>query len=242
MGLITIPNLSGIRQGIVSSPTVDNTCRLSGYVPKSCPEIISLVKSKSANDFLNVYMINSEGIPSSNIYKNLESFHSDLTANNMDQLQVLDGNTDYKKSAEYVTYVENSVLPVLRVANQCILEKNGDWKSMAYKKQREDTDESKLRLDLIKGKDINVSYYEGQFPFSPTRPLQETSLFILFGLSIFLLLISVLIFLRMQGIELRFIFPSYQGLNYIDLLRSLLPLLASAVVSGSLIAYFAYKK
>jgi hypothetical protein len=64
---------------------------------------------------------------------------------------------------------------------------------------------SKDRYEQLKSPETRVSYYEGTFPIY--RPIHQSTLFVLFGVSIFLMLLSILFFLRTQGVEIQIIMP-----------------------------------
>jgi len=61
-------------------------------------------------------------------------------------------------------------------------------------------DESESRLGSIRNPEQNVSYYEGWFPI--VRPMTEAALFGLFAAAIFMLLLAVLVFIRMAGVQI----------------------------------------
>jgi hypothetical protein len=64
---------------------------------------------------------------------------------------------------------------------------------------------SKDRYEQLKSPETRVSYYEGTFPIY--RPIHQSTLFVLFGVGIFLMLLSILFFLRTQGVEIQLIMP-----------------------------------
>ena len=73
----------------------------------------------------------------------------------------------------------------------------------SYTEQKKKTETATLRLESIQSPEEKVSSYEGWFPLN--RPLTDTSLFVLFSLSILFLLLSVSVFLRMGGVEFNFL-------------------------------------
>jgi len=64
---------------------------------------------------------------------------------------------------------------------------------------------SKDRYEQLDSPETHVSYYEGTFPIY--RPIKQITLFVLFGMGIFFMLLSLLLFLRTQGIQLQLIVP-----------------------------------
>lgn len=104
--------------------------------------------------------------------------------------------------------------------------------------QKQAMEESKLRLDGIRNSDTQVSYYEGWFPLF--RPMSETSLFTVFSISIALLLVSIVAFLRMQGIELQILTP-VSNFDFMATLRGYSSYIWAAIAVGLGIAFTATK-
>jgi hypothetical protein len=75
----------------------------------------------------------------------------------------------------------------------------------AYNSAKATEEESKSRLDSILTPEQHTSYYEGWFPI--IRPMTEFSLFTLFGSALFLLLVSITIFLSMGGVAVQIQIP-----------------------------------
>jgi len=111
------------------------------------------------------------------------------------------------------------------------------FNSEDYEAQVKATDESKSRLDAITTPEQDVSYYDGWFPLF--RPIKESSLFGLFAVSIFMLLLSVLIFLRMKGIEINIIMP--QGSIDLSWMTTYIPYGGIGIALGFAVAYILYK-
>jgi hypothetical protein len=100
----------------------------------------------------------------------------------------------------YIKSLQNTDIPILKYMVNCIEESvNIPDNRSEYIKAKEALDVSKKRLEMILNPENHVSYYEGWFPMS--RPMHEYSLFILFGIALFLLLLSVVLFIRTQGIQ-----------------------------------------
>ena len=66
-------------------------------------------------------------------------------------------------------------------------------------------DEAKARYEGITSDVEHVSYYQGWFPMF--RPMKEISLFVLFGVSMFIMLLSILLILHVSGIRVNISFP-----------------------------------
>jgi hypothetical protein len=110
-----------------------------------------------------------------------------------------------------------------------------------YNDAKDVAEESKLRLDGIRNSDTQVSYYEGWFPLF--RPMSETALFGLFSVSIAILLASIVMYLRMQGIELQILMPasSIGFMAIFDTLRQYSSYIWFAIAAGLAIGFAAYK-
>jgi hypothetical protein len=107
-----------------------------------------------------------------------------------------------KNLSAFLNKLDTQVLKLGYISN-CVTEKPDlTEKLFAVNK---DLEVSKERYDDTNSPETNVSNYEGTFPIY--KPLKTTSLLGLFAGGIFLMLLTVLIFMRMQGIELNFILP-----------------------------------
>ncbi len=178
-------------------------------VPTTCDGVVGAAKQLTLSNFLQNYKIfDSTNDPSqkqNDIKSNLSLFRDGLVGSNIDQLQKIQSPA-LPTIQTYLQRVKTNQIPVLRQVNQCLQETTvPDTQELI--EQRNTTSESKARLDAIKNMDSNVSYYEGWFPMF--RPMTESSLFGLFATSIFLLLLSTAIFLKMAGVSLDIKFPSF---------------------------------
>lgn len=104
----------------------------------------------------------------------------------------------------HLKYLEESYLPIVRLGDTCLKESLQVDQS-ALKAAQDKLEESQSRLASITNPEENVSYYEGWFPI--VRPMTEPALLGLFGAAIFMLLMSILVFLRLQGVEINIIIP-----------------------------------
>ena len=102
----------------------------------------------------------------------------------------------------YITNLNSQVQKFAYVAN-CIAEQNDATDSL-YSNTKQ-LEVSKDRYEQLKSPETRVSYYEGTFPIY--RPIGQSTLFILFGVGLFLMLLSILFFLRTQGVEIQLIMP-----------------------------------
>jgi hypothetical protein len=132
--------------------------------------------------------------------------------------------------------LENTIIPIQQYVANCV-DDYYEFNPSDYEKQVKATDESKSRLDAITTPEQHVSYYDGWFPLF--RPMKESALFGLFAVSIFMLLLSVLIFLRMRGIEINIIMP--QGSIDLSWMTKYIPYSGIGIGIGFAVAYILYK-
>lgn len=207
-------SISGINK-VVNQTNVALTANIDTHLiftvdPIDTPSCSSILQNAytdpNANTFLNRYKLSSQ--TTSNLITNLQNFKSDLDSENVDKNQVVsfDPNTETNDDIDYyLNLVNNSLLPNLRLVNNCLKE-NNSYNLEAIEKQKELTDESRLRLETVKDPETKVSYYEGWFPLF--RPMSEPALFGIFTTAVFLLILSIGVFLRMSGIQFSITLPS----------------------------------
>ena len=174
-----------------------NTDSTSG-VPMTCGVIVDTAKRDGMIDtFLARYKIKD-------LTTNIQGFRDGLLGSGADQLQLTSNSPQKATVNNYMNTVQTSQLPILRLVDSCLFEAtNPDYNSL--QKTQDKVDVSKTRLDAILESNNKVSYYEGWFPLF--RPMSEVSLFSLFAVSIFALLFSISVFLRLNGVELELIIP-----------------------------------
>lgn len=194
-------------------------------VPKTCPAILQAARSASSKKtFLDIYKLGNplkdaqsakNTNPSEAIVDfietiqefevNLTSFLERLSSSAIDQLQNVTLSPEYPTVDAYFKEIETTQLPVIRLVSSCLEEETqGDPTIVANAAQTYET--SKARYESITSGNTSVSYYEGWFPIF--RPLKEVSLYILFACSLLFLVLSILTFMLMQGIELKFSLPA----------------------------------
>jgi hypothetical protein len=206
--------------------TLFNTSSTSSgltIVPMTCPEIVSAARADGmVNNFLSRYKL-------TDLITNIQNFRDGLIGNNIKQTQ----NINYpvnKPVLDYFNRIKTSQLPVLRQVNNCLSDLSPDFQTL--EESQEKVDESKTRLDAILDSDKNVSYYEGWFPLF--RPMSEVSLFSLFAVSIFSLLFSIAVFLRLNGIELELKLPGVSEFST----ESFIPYVKIGSVLAAIISMF----
>ena len=211
--LAGVTNIQG--QDITPLPSINTNIfyTVSTTSPPTCQTIISGAKTSSSVDtFLQTYKIGDSGtgIDTSliDLKKNLDNFYSSLVSDDVDQRRNIDtssASTNNNSISTYLTNLETTQIPVLRLVDSCMKEATiPDYTSLD--KQKEETDESKLRLESVKDPETKVSYYEGWFPL--IRPMSEPALFGIFITAVFLLILSVGVFLRMSGIQFNISLPT----------------------------------
>jgi len=191
---------------IDTSPPFDLTN--TNVIPNKCSDITNLATTQtSINNFLSNYNIAFLG-PTSLTTK-LTNFKTELSR--ADQGQDLTGKIGFDTTVadrlnirDYFLDLQNKYLPMIRLVDTCMRE-NLEVDQSALIKAKDTLNESKTRYESIVNPERNVSYYEGWFPI--VRPMSEPALFGLFGAAIFMLLVSILIFLRLSGVQLEIQIP-----------------------------------
>ena len=207
----------------------------AGAVPIKCADILSRKKTTSLSDFLSAY-----GLPT--LKTNLTTFNTSAAmTTSLNQQKDITNSSGYDDINTFLTNVENTSLPVLRLVNSC-LEEDGQLDKAEYNSAKAAKEESKLRLDSILTPERHLSYYDGWFPI--IRPMHETSLFVLFGLALFMLIVSILVFLRMGGVHIQINIPQF-SVPYPALgassASSSTPYVFGGLAVGFLATYIAYK-
>ena len=195
----TLNSLSSVGGGTVVPPTVDISIQfpigVTDSVPNTGATMLSTARrSGTKGNFLSIYKLDE-------LKANLQDMKTKLSAPNVDQLQSIVSKPGYSDVNTYVAQIETSQLPVQRLVARCLKEEM----EVDVDSKRAKVEESKSRYEAIKSPEQRVSYYEGWFPLF--RPMSESALFGIFGAALFLLLGSILLFLRMQGVQLKIEFP-----------------------------------
>ena len=209
-----------------------------GSVPTSCPAILKAARtSGSLQNFLEIYNLGDqqEILKSAQIalartngggnfgggnfgeamgdiiialrefIPNLSGFLLGLSSPTIDTKQLISSSPEYSSINTYLTTIETSQLPVIRNVSNCLAESaKADPKLLKAAKDNYET--SKARYESVTDGNEHVSYYEGWFPI--TRPLKITTMYVLFALGLIFIILTILIFLSMKGIELKFILPA----------------------------------
>lgn len=157
----------------------------------------------TGNAFLTKYNINSTTTTPS-VLKTLQDFSKDISENVDSNAKINNTEGDLTIRSK-LNQINTTYIPILRTISAILREKNlPDPKVLQEAKEKRN--ESKRRLEVLENPEQHVSYYEGWFPI--IRPLQESSLFILFGISLFTLFFSTALLLRMNGVQVDIQFPT----------------------------------
>ena len=188
-------------------------------LPATCSVVSSTINSNSNIEVsLNNFYIGSRDITGTpNIINNLKTLKDYLAVATPSQYYITEfpindvsgGLTREinQKAQDVLTYldtIQNSVIPSITFAASCLSE-SLQVDNKGLKEAQAQLDESKERYESIKNPETNVSYYEGWFPI--VRPMSEGALFGLFGAAIFMLLLSIFIFLRLAGVVINIQIP-----------------------------------
>ena len=237
---------------IPAVPTLYTTLISTADPMTTCAGIINNADKISKDAFLENYMASQtqtiQTTQAHNIMHNLQTFYSQLTDSTVDQRQTVDENA-YTPVDSYLTNLSSSI-PLIQLATNCLTESAGTplvTLTTDYNNQKELLDESKERLEFIKAPEEHVSYYAGWFPLF--RPMKPTVLFWLFGISLALLIVSILLFLRVGGVEIHITLPAMNmGLSGLSGMSGIstsymnyLMVGSGGLVVGGIIAYFGYK-
>jgi hypothetical protein len=199
-GLVTTSNTP-----LTSAPSLNTDVPFvlngAGAVPNTCTAIKSTASSSATSDaFLTTYALAG----ATSIKEKLVSLKSALSV--ADQGQQISGKTGFDTAVasgmnvkEFVNSITTTYIPIIKLADTC-LQESLQVDTSALTAAQSALDESKSRLDSITNPERNVSYYEGWFPM--IRPMTEPALFGLFAAAIFMLLLSILVFLRLSGVQI----------------------------------------
>jgi hypothetical protein len=210
--IATLSGLAGIAAG---APATTATLTISepfvvsgaGAVPTTCAAIVSKANTDTdVSSFLSSYRLldkPSGGVDVS-IKDKLMTFQAQLAPATVDQLQDITAKGGYSNVNTFITGLQTTYLPVIRLADSCLREATQVDRS-AYNEAKAKAEESNLRLKSILTPEQHLSYYDGWFPL--IRPMTEKALFGIFGAALFMLILSILVFLRMTGVQIQLQIP-----------------------------------
>jgi hypothetical protein len=215
--LVGVKTIQGNDLSEAEAPRINTNISFSVSTtnPPTCQSIVSAaLTAGSSNAFLSQWKLVDSGTGTStdlsqvgnDMKKNLNNLYTGLSSSGVDTRTSLSMENDSNRQINtYLTKLESEQIPVLRLVDSCLKESiQPDYNEL--NKQKEATDESKLRLESVKDPETKVSYYEGWFPLF--RPMSEAAIFGIFITAVFLLLLSIGIFLRMSGISFNISLPT----------------------------------
>jgi len=233
--MVNIITLELGQQG-VTNPTMDVDLKFPtdviNTVPNTCTKIFQKAQKSSKNQLLDLYALNDQ------LKFNMNKFYIGLKGSGVDQTADEKKLNGYNTLAAYLSEVENSQLPIQRLVVNCLSEYViPDPKLL--KNAEDNYETSKLRYETISPEHPRVSYYEGWFPI--TRPMKESSLFIIFAFGIFMIICSLLLFIQMQGVELKVLMP-YISIGSMPTQSYTKYIIGGVVVGGIIVAIGVWRK
>jgi hypothetical protein len=224
MGVQTLTlelNRSNNADRTTAQAAIDDSVRIPTVAPTTCLTILPSVQRDPS-------LVTNFNIPA--VLENLTNFKAALTAPAVLSGQTLQSVTPI---TTYLTSLRTTDYPKLKLAADCLVEGTIGTDPLKLQAQQQVTEESKSRLAAITAPETHVSYYESWFP----RPMKEDAMFSLFGVALFLLLVSVAFFLGMSGIEFQILAPNWvlPVMDY-TLLTSRTPVLLTGLGVGLILS------
>ena len=173
---------------------------LSGVtLQTNCQSVTTAINSNNTLEIaLKTFYIGTDTSGNPNVITNLEKLKGVLSS------AIQDRPFTATNVQTYVNDIETKILPQVQLVESCLSE-SLQVDNKGLNQAQSQLDESKERYESIKNPETNVSYYEGWFPI--VRPMSEGALFGLFGAAIFMLLLSIFIFLRLAGVVINIQIP-----------------------------------
>jgi hypothetical protein len=199
-------------------------------VPMTCKDILSHARvGGSRANFLKTY--NLQGTQNTNLKVNLELLKVPME-NIADQ--PVASSPGYTAIETYLSSVQNTQIPVLQLVNACLSEATSP-DTQELKVLEKEHDEAKARYEGITSDVERVSYYEGWFPMF--RPMKEISLFVLFGVSMFIMLVSILLLLHVSGITIHITFPLQFFIDIYSYFGNTMTYFSSYLIGGLIVGF-----
>lgn len=224
MALYITPNVNGQAAPIA----IFNNSNLMSNI--SAPYCSYYTSGSNANAATATVFLSNINFPA--VYANVKGgLSAMMTANSPPK--------DFTTSPAFTTYMSNlqgQIQSLAFVAN-CVTEQTDPTDALYSAKKQLET--SKGRYDELHSPETRVSYYEGTFPIY--RPVGQTTLFVLFGAGLFLILLSLLCFMKTQGIELQLIIPAsvvLPGTSISSLFAGHYAYIGIACLAGIVLGYF----
>jgi hypothetical protein len=213
------------------SVTVDTTARIKQPTANTCAAVLEGRNPTNADSFLGSYNVTNLQTKLNNI----ASILSDPNIGSSANINTVMGAADV---ARYISNVQTNDIPTLRFMINCIEESTASPDLHAYEEAKQVLDASKERLEMVRNPENHVSNYEGWFPL--TRPMRESSLFIIFGIGLLLFLLSIVLFIKRQGVEINVATSPGYELAVKSVYQTVKGYGLLIVVAGSLIGYLVH--
>ena len=210
MGILYMTGI--LKETKPQTPTPDKTMDFAVF-PDST--MLSNVSNRACS-YYTAKGKNSDVLLSNINYSNVLTNIEDGLVNLKSYMPYVDG-TDTTKSftnlsikpdlTEYINNMNKDILQLGFIAN-CLTEALGATALGATEQvfaAKKELETSKDRYEELQSPETHVSYYEGTFPIY--RPIKDSTLFGLFAAGLFLMLLSLICFLRTQGVEINLILP-----------------------------------
>jgi len=200
VSLTDLTDISGTP--LATNPTIDiglsfdADSTMPGHVPLTCSTILQAAKTKNRANFKNIYKVNQ-------LQSNVSQFFSQLSSAN--PAQTITDTSNLAAISEYLNTTRTSQLPVLQLVSDCLTQAN-DADPIALAKAAAVYETSLSRYEDLTTDHPRVSYYEGWFPIH--RPMKLVSMLILFGMGMLFIIMSILFFLQMRGVQIKLEIPA----------------------------------
>jgi hypothetical protein len=233
-GLKTIANVDITTNPsiITTSPFTPSTSGNSTSAKISCADIVAQSKTLDATAFLANYGINDKAGTADDISIKDKLSTFKLSLSSADISQSITDKPGYSDIDTFLSNLDTTHIPIIRLVDNCLKESQ-QIDMTDYNSAKETAEESKSRLDSILTPEQHISYYEGWFPI--VRPMAEISLFVLFGTALFLLMLSIMVFLTMSGIIVQIQIPELVLPQILSFLNYYLPPGTSYYLYGGLL-------
>jgi hypothetical protein len=213
------------------SVTVDTTVRVKQPTANTCAAVLEGGDPTNADSFLASYNI-------TNLQTKLNTIASTLSDPNIASSANINMVMGAADVGRYISNIQTNDIPTLRFMINCIEESTASPDLHAYEEAKQVLDASKERLEMVRNPENHVSNYEGWFPL--TRPMHESSLFIIFGTGLLLFLLSIVLFIKRQGVEINVATSPAYELGVKSVYQTVKGYGLLIVAAGSLLGYLVH--
>jgi hypothetical protein len=211
--------------------TVDTKARIVQPSANTCTAVLAGGDPTKVDSFLGSYGI-------SNLQAKLNGTAASLSDPNIGSSANINSVMGGAELARYISNVHTNDIPTLEFMINCIKESTATPDLEAYEEGKQVLEASKERLEMIRNPENHVSNYEGWFPL--TRPMHESSLFIIFGIALLLFLVSIVLFIKRQGVQINVATSPGYELAVKSVYETVKGYSLLIVAAGSLIGYLVH--